>query len=526
MKHRFDATTGRRWKVPAAAMLAVLAALDVQTVVGFGPLGTEIVGRFADDVVVVLAAVLCLVRAGAVRRELRQPWMLLAGALVTWSFGTIHQSLFLWDRPSPGATVGDLGWIALYPLSGLAFLAFARAQLGRLDLRLGMDVLIGALALLAFLAGDLREMAAAGGHSLAAWVSISYAVGDLVLVAIAVAIGSATRWQLDRLWLVLLLGFMVTVVGDRLYAGDVAMGRFDSAAVVAATWSCGAALIGLSSGVDLPPEQRDRRRAGAIGLPIVLAFGALAIVGYSSIAPVDPLSILLAAGSLCAALGRLGLTHRDNCVLLDEADEHAHVDPLTGLGNRRGMARDLDVMVAALEPASRLRLSLFDLDGFKAYNDRHGHLAGDDLLERLSHRMRLSVADSGRCYRLGGDEFCLLAAVADGEADTISAGAAAALSDVGVGCSFGSVTMGRDTTLTEALKLADERMYEDKRARRLGPPMAADAVVTYLDSSGDRRVAGHRREPPSPEDLTSDRVGSIDAAGGVSPEGGVARAGG
>ena len=482
----------RHWNVVAAAMLAALGVLVAQTTVGLDPVGADLVGRFADDVVVVLAAVLCLLRALEERRGARAPWLLFAGALAAWSFGTVHQSVVLWDEPSPGATIGDLGWLALYPLSGLAFLALARAQLGRLDARLGIDVVIGSLALIAFLAGDLRDTLASSEHATAAWASVSYTVGDLILVAVSVAIGSATRWQLDRLWLVLLVGFMVTVVGDLLYAHEVAMRGVDTAAVIATLWSAGAALIGLASGVPVPPGRQERRLLGAIGLPVVLAFGALAIVVYSSVAPVDPLAVISAAGSLCAALVRLGLTHRDNSVLLDEADERAHVDLLTGLGNRRSLARDHEILTASLEPGSRLQLSLFDLDGFKGYNDRHGHLAGDELLARVSRRMRAAVADAGRCYRLGGDEFCLLLSV-DDVTGTVAGEAAAALSEAEVRCSFGSVEMGRETTLTEALRAADERMYADKRARR--GPGDSRPVVTYLDSSGDRRAAEHRREP-------------------------------
>jgi diguanylate cyclase (GGDEF)-like protein len=52
---------------------------------------------------------------------------------------------------------------------------------------------------------------------------------------------------------------------------------------------------------------------------------------------------------------------------------------------------------------------MFDLDGFKQYNDTFGHHAGDALLIRLGAALGGSVGDSGRVYRMGGDEFCLLA---------------------------------------------------------------------------------------------------------------------
>ena len=54
---------------------------------------------------------------------------------------------------------------------------------------------------------------------------------------------------------------------------------------------------------------------------------------------------------------------------------------------------------------------LFDLDGFKSYNDTFGHPAGDALLAHLGTKLAASVAPYGEAYRLGGDEFC---AVRDG----------------------------------------------------------------------------------------------------------------
>ena len=475
-------------------MLGCLAVLVGETVVGLGAAGDAIVGRFADDLVIALAASLCLLRAHAEPHGRRGPWMLLTCALVAWALGNGFQSLALWGRPYTGATLSDAGWIALYPLSALAFLSLARAQLGRLDLRLGIDAVIAALALLALFAGDIRETAEGSLYSTGAWVSAAYTVGDLVLIAIAVAIGSAARWQLDRLWLVLLAGFTVTVVGDRLYLGDVAVGHLGNAEIVATVWSCGAALIGLSSAVVLPPVRPQHCRPGAIKLPTVLAFGALAVVLYSSVAPVDPLAIVLAAGSLGAALVRLALTHRDNAILLAEADERAHADSLTGLGNRRAFIRDVERMAGALRDGSRLRVSLFDLDGFKAYNDRRGHLAGDELLERISQRMRAAVAVQGLCYRLGGDEFCLLMEVADNESELVTARAAAALSEGEVRCSHGSVTLETGTTLAQALRLADERMYAHKRGRRGFAALdASQSAAPFIAAGGDRRAPAHRR---------------------------------
>ncbi|MBV9803648.1 MAG: GGDEF domain-containing protein, partial [Solirubrobacterales bacterium] len=83
--------------------------------------------------------------------------------------------------------------------------------------------------------------------------------------------------------------------------------------------------------------------------------------------------------------------------------EQAMTDALTGLGNRRRLTEDLTSAFRRGRDAGPSVLLLFDLDGFKNYNDTFGHLAGDELLARLGARLRRAVDGVGRAYRLGGD---------------------------------------------------------------------------------------------------------------------------
>ncbi len=84
-------------------------------------------------------------------------------------------------------------------------------------------------------------------------------------------------------------------------------------------------------------------------------------------------------------------------------EHEATHDHLTGLPNRRRLMSDLD------RPGERRLLGFFDLDGFKTYNDTYGHVEGDLMLQRLSRKLGDAVAGRGRAYRLGGDEFCVVA---------------------------------------------------------------------------------------------------------------------
>jgi two-component system, cell cycle response regulator len=128
------------------------------------------------------------------------------------------------------------------------------------------------------------------------------------------------------------------------------------------------------------------------------------------------------------------------------------------------MSEDLAVAVSGDQ---ELLLLLFDLNGFKIYNDGFGHPAGDALLARLGDRLAASVAGSGRAYRMGGDEFCVLV---PNTAESVAA-ACAALRESGEGfeitAAHGAVAVPAEARdAGSALRLADQRMYRDKRSSR------------------------------------------------------------
>ncbi len=142
-------------------------------------------------------------------------------------------------------------------------------------------------------------------------------------------------------------------------------------------------------------------------------------------------------------------------------------DELTGLGNRRKLMADLNRLVAEADEARPLELLLFDLDGFKAYNDTYGHPAGDALLIRMGKRLQDAVSEEDCAYRMGGDEFCVLGRPrTDTEVD-LSSLASAALVEHGDGfdvtSSYGSVRIPNEAnTSSAALRKADQRMYARK----------------------------------------------------------------
>jgi len=150
------------------------------------------------------------------------------------------------------------------------------------------------------------------------------------------------------------------------------------------------------------------------------------------------------------------------------SDHQAMTDELTGLGNRRKLFADMERKISSLGAEQTVTVAIFDLDGFKAYNDTFGHPAGDALLHRLGSRLAAAVGDRGSAYRIGGDEFVVTTA-SPSDARLLKA-AQAALSERGdgfkVGCSIGSTRIVAGVTLEQGLHVADQLLYANKRSGR------------------------------------------------------------
>ena len=87
----------------------------------------------------------------------------------------------------------------------------------------------------------------------------------------------------------------------------------------------------------------------------------------------------------------------------------AETDDLTGVANRRALARMLSAALArARAHGLSVGVLMLDLDGFKAVNDRYGHAAGDAALREVAARLRRSVRERDMVARTGGDEFVVV----------------------------------------------------------------------------------------------------------------------
>ncbi len=151
-------------------------------------------------------------------------------------------------------------------------------------------------------------------------------------------------------------------------------------------------------------------------------------------------------------------------------------DPLTGCRNRRFFD---EIIGRELQRHRRYGIPMsvlfVDVDRFKAVNDTLGHDAGDRVLREVAAFLLSNIREADYVFRWGGDEFLIL--LSCGEEEARRRGAAlqsdfarsseAATLPIGVGLSIGSAEVTSETDDVMALiKIADERMYENKRSLR------------------------------------------------------------
>jgi diguanylate cyclase (GGDEF)-like protein len=168
-----------------------------------------------------------------------------------------------------------------------------------------------------------------------------------------------------------------------------------------------------------------------------------------------------------------------------EAEYHEEIyrltiqDGLTRIHNQRALAEFLDREVARSQRHKRpLSVLMFDIDKFKSINDTHGHLCGDFVLRELAECLRGSIRKEDLFARYGGEEFCMVL-VETGLPEALGAAerVRAAIerhkfqfesTKIKLTISVGVSTTSGETVVTPAdlLRIADERLYQAKRAGR------------------------------------------------------------
>jgi diguanylate cyclase (GGDEF)-like protein len=476
-----------------------LLAYVVHTAFGVGSPALD--GLFQDWVyagLIVAAAVICLARGVALREE-RAAWLVMGAGLMAWAAGEISWTLLVADDPNPPyPSVADVLYLTFYPASYTSLLLLARSRTDSFRSSLWLDGAIAALtvaALIATLAFQPIVDATSGGPTEIA-VNLAYPVGDLLLLGLVVAVFGLNGWRPDPVWLLIGGGLALTAVADGLYLVQSAKDQYVEGGLLDLAWPASALLVAVAA------WQPARRKITIhdwviIAVPVSCGIVAVQLLVYDHFERnVNVASVSLAGWALLLALARMALAFLENQRTLAQTHTEARTDSLTGLRNRRSLLADLEVQLGLATLGVPRALLLFDLDGFKEYNDAFGHPAGDGLLVRLAARLAEAVGASGEAYRLGGDEFCVLVSPGRNGVDPMLAACSAALHERGEGfevtSSFGVVLLPEEAdTPTLALQLADRRMYARKGGRRMSAGRQSRDVL--LRTLSERRPDLHVR---------------------------------
>ena len=390
-----------------ALLWAAYAGLTVTGALG----GAKLFGSPLVDVmycgVLFGAGVLCLIRAWIGPHE-RRVWATVGVGLTLWSFGDIWWIVFFAEASDvPYPSVADAFWLASYPpmAYGLWRLISQRVGWRALGAAAWLDGLIAALAGCALFAATLLAgplAAAAQGEPMTFATNLAYPIGDLILLGFALAALSATGWRPGRAIGLIAAGLLLRAFADFVYLDQVTRGTYDGGLLDTA-WPAASLLVAAACCV---PPGRARRDVDwrTFLAPAVFVTASLGLLIFDHFHRLPGSAIVLSGAAVGVAALRMASMIRTTVA---SSRREAATDALTGLPNRRTLKRDLNRALERLDAGEEFVFAMFDLNGFKGYNDGFGHPAGDALLTRLGHRL-VEAAAPGSAYRLGGDEFCIL----------------------------------------------------------------------------------------------------------------------
>lgn len=470
-------------KAVAAILFGGAAVVILHDWVGIGGAGLDYATNGPIyDAVVVCAGLACLTRARRGGPE-RAAWIAISASILAWGAGEIWWTLYIEGNPdAPYPSPADIGYLAFYPLAVLGLYLLVRAHAGELDRRLWMDGLIAALGTGALGAALLFEFVAdrTSGTPIEVATTLAYPFGDVVLISLIVGVIALTRWRPGRTWTLLLGGLAVMAVADVAFTLQTYEAIVLDGAWVEPIYLLSAVLLGAEAWQPqadriLPDARFDGWREMVVPGIVAAAMIALVVMQYFNHA--SALTTILWSATMLAVIARLALSLRENKRLL----EQVRTDRLTGLGSQARWQMDLEERERS--PTKALTVILLDLNGFKRYNDSFGHPAGDKMLGMLGGRLGAAIESEATGYRLGGDEFLVLAegGLIDrgrSERDALAVRCAEALTSKGSGfdlsAAWGIASIPEEAdSPAEAMRLADVRMYAQKESRRLAGPLEA-----------------------------------------------------
>jgi two-component system cell cycle response regulator len=463
-----------------------------------GGLGAGELDGFVDEwvynAVLALAAAVCLLRALEPTAE-RWIWLAFGLGLAAWTAGDIYWTVALADvKHPPYPSLADVGYLLAYPCLYVGVLLLVRRRV-RLSTGAWLDGAIGGLAAAALATAALSPalIGLTKGDPSVVATNLAYPLGDILLLSFLLGGLAAEGLRAGRSWLLVGAGLVAWGIADPIYLYQQATGTYDGG-YLDSLWLIGG--IAIAAAAIVPEsESRERRQSHSMFFPALFSAVAVGVLAWDHYDTLNEIAIWLAVATLGVVVLRLVVTFRENQSLLGAVRHEAVTDPLTALHNRRSLMTELERVAKG---PREMVFAIFDLDGFKAYNDSFGHPAGDMLLRRCGEQLAASVAPQGKAFRLGGDEFCVLVPGGRERLEGVLAIAGAALSERGEGltitASAGGVMLPTEATdPTEALRTADMRMYAAKGLRATSAQRQTQDVLVRVLREREPALGDHLR---------------------------------
>jgi GGDEF domain-containing protein len=437
--HTTRARTGRRWFIGAAGLMTAahpLLPADIRSVT-----------------YMLVSALTVLPLISLVRRvpgRDRLPWWILLGAM---SLLTLANAMTAFG--GPGQRMSAELMITTAHTSLLAAAVTLVLRRGRNDIGGVLDVSVagvgmGGVVWTALLQPRLAAMHSSTGEQTALLISVLVLVGVLGALLRVRKVAERRLPALDLLICALSLALVGNVV-LALTTGSMTDGRpaWIEVFFLLSYMCVGAAP--LSASVDelmrqgpAPVDGLSIGRLFFLGVALVVspvAGGIREMAGLDADGPLLALGSLLIAALVMVRVGRLAAERQRAEAALRQQATH---DQLTGLPNRSELLARLEAALDRERATGRPAVVLLfcDLNGFKAVNDRLGHLAGDQLLAGVAARIRAGLRTGETLARYGGDEFLVLCEAAGSSAGGISGGGISGGGISGGGISGGGLSWG------------------------------------------------------------------------------------
>lgn len=442
----------------------------------------------------VLIQVLTVLGVRRIPAARRGSWNLMVVTSVLWAVGETYTLLAELGGDDSWPSPADIGYVAGYLVMAVAVLRLDRRTAHRAGWGPLLDALVVTLSVgILTMVFVVRPLVGDAGQPLLVRVVASlYPVIDVLLVyLVARLLGHGRSRGAPVLWLS--AAMLSTFTADTLMNLGSVEGNFAGytpalnflwllfylfvafAAVetARAAWPGGAARPA--------PARADGPDLGVLRLALLTLAAmlpSLVIVAYGWWAPLEPgtseqlgagsvLLLTLVAARIWSLIAQLRRQAR-------QLDELATTDPLTGLANRRSWDHQVARLMDEPPGGPVLLAALLDLDRFKAFNDTHGHQAGDDLLRRSAQAWRAHLGASVLLARWGGEEFAVLLPTDDVAAGLARLDGLRRVVPAGQTVSIGVARWDGTCGAEDLLRAADGALYRAKDTGR-------DRMVTAGD---------------------------------------------